>query len=144
MTAVPADLRKVVDALQTQIDFLREDLQEGEKARVVFALQSLRFLASRLEEALTQERVDDMSRVAYGPPVRRRVDGSILRSAIVEILEEAGRPLLVREIMGELETRGIGVPGKGRPANIVSHLSRMAHVTRVEYGTYALATTLNE
>lgn len=139
-TAMDDQLNAAVDALETQLQFLRDDLDRGERERVVFALQSMRFLASRLEEFLTNERVDEASRIAHGPPVlRRRVDGSVIRSAIVGILDEAGGPLAVKDIMSALEERGVKVPGQGRPANVVAYLNRMGDdVHRVGYGRYKL------
>lgn len=133
-------LATAVEALQTQLNFLKEDLTRGDQERVVFALRSLRFLASRVEELITQTRVPDASRIAHGPPITRtRVDGDAVRAAIIEVLSESPEPVAVKDLMEALIERGVGVPGQGRPANVVAYLTRMKDsVERVDYGRYTL------
>jgi hypothetical protein len=76
------------------------------------------------------EGAEEESRSAPMHPVVREV---------VRELREAGRPLHISELMDRLQGRGVRIPGRGEPANVIAHLSRDPHIVRPSRGIYGLA-----
>lgn len=58
---------------------------------------------------------------------------------VVKELKEAGRPLHISELMDRLHARGVRVPGQGKAANVIAHLSRDPLIVRPSRGIYGLA-----
>jgi hypothetical protein len=57
---------------------------------------------------------------------------------VIRELEDAGRPLHISELMDRLQGRGVRIPGRGKPANVIAHLSRDSRIVRPSRGIYAL------
>ena len=60
-------------------------------------------------------------------------------NAVIEELDSAGRPLHISELMRLLEKRSISIPGAGKQANLIAHMSRDNRIVRTTRGMYALA-----
>lgn len=58
---------------------------------------------------------------------------------VVKELKEAGRPLHISELMDRLHGRGVRIPGQGKAANVIAHLSRDPLIVRPSRGIYGLA-----
>jgi hypothetical protein len=58
---------------------------------------------------------------------------------VVKELKEARRPLHISEIMDRLHGRGVRIPGQGKAANVIAHLSRDPLIVRPSRGIYGLA-----
>jgi hypothetical protein len=67
-----------------------------------------------------------------------------VKERVLEILLQANRPMNIKEIHAEFLRRGLPIPGKGTPFNILVHLSREvkkgsgSRFYRTGKGTYAL------
>jgi hypothetical protein len=67
-----------------------------------------------------------------------------VKDRVLEILLEANRPMNIKEIHAEFVRRGLPIPGKGTPFNILVHMSREvkkgagSRLYRTGKGTYAL------
>ena len=59
-------------------------------------------------------------------------------SAVIEELEAAGRPVHVSELMRLLQRRNVPIPGAGKQANLISHMSRDDRIVRPTRGMYGL------
>jgi hypothetical protein len=59
-------------------------------------------------------------------------------TAVVEELEAAGRPLHVSELMRLLQQRNVTIPGAGKQANLIAHMSRDDRIVRPTRGMYGL------
>lgn len=69
----------------------------------------------------------------------RQTTGERIAGAVSAVLDEAGRPMHVREIRTMLASRGVPLPGRGTDANLIVHLSRKPDVfVRTSRGTYGL------
>jgi hypothetical protein len=60
-------------------------------------------------------------------------------TAAIAELEAAGRPLHISELMQALQDKGVRIPGSGRQANLIAHLTRNPQVVRPSRGMYGLA-----
>jgi hypothetical protein len=60
-------------------------------------------------------------------------------AAVIEELAAAGRPVHVSELMRLLGTRNVSIPGAGKQANLIAHMSRDKRIVRPSRGMYALA-----
>ena len=67
-----------------------------------------------------------------------KVKSPVVNEAI-KILEDAGRPLHISELMRILKEHSIPIPGAGAQANLIVHISREAQIVRPSRGMYALA-----
>lgn len=56
----------------------------------------------------------------------------------VEVLRNARAGIHYRELLEQLNTRGVNVPGRDPGANLLAHLGRDARFVRVGRGTYGL------
>lgn len=61
-----------------------------------------------------------------------------LLGAVVEILEERGEAMQIRELMAAVQERGIAIPGSGQQANLIAHISRDERIARPRRGFYTL------
>lgn len=59
--------------------------------------------------------------------------------AVLEELEQAGRPLHISELMRLLHNRKVPIPGLGAQANVISYLRRDKRLVRPSRGMYGLA-----
>jgi hypothetical protein len=132
----PSEIDRLIQAMELQIRLAKEALAERNHEAAVGFLSSTRFIASRASNELSEERPTPDA-VSHGPTLRR-VDGRAFHHALLEILEDRGEPMAVREIMEELVSKGVGVPGQGRPANVIAHLVRIPRVERTSYGRYTV------
>jgi len=57
---------------------------------------------------------------------------------VLAVLEEAGHPLHISEIMRLLQDRKVPLPGAGNQANVISYLRRDPRVARPSRGIYGL------
>ncbi|MFQ6006200.1 MAG: hypothetical protein ACE5OQ_11930 [Woeseia sp.] len=68
------------------------------------------------------------------------VEVANLEDCIERVLDEAGKPIHIREIRQSLIDRGIPLPGRGDEANIIVRLSRAPdRFVRTGRGTYGLS-----
>jgi len=118
--------------------------------------QSLKMKIAELERALTStEQEEELlqrllslregkigSEVTAGrlPQSKKSAD---VRHPVVEqvlaILEKAGHPVHISELMRTLADAGAEIPGAGTQANLISHLRREPMIVRPSRGVYALA-----
>ena len=69
----------------------------------------------------------------------RQTTGERIAGAVSSVLDEAGRPMHVREIRTALASNGVALPGRGADANLIVHLSRKPDIfVRTSRGTYGL------
>jgi len=61
-----------------------------------------------------------------------------LLTEVVAILQRAGRPLHISEILRVLTERKVPIPGAGRQANVISHVRRDERIARPSRGMYGL------
>jgi hypothetical protein len=54
------------------------------------------------------------------------------------VLQEVGRELHYKELATELQLRGISIPGKDPPINLVAHIHEDPRLIRPKRGVYAL------
>jgi hypothetical protein len=72
------------------------------------------------------------------PPIEQQSKTPAV-SAVIEELDSAGRPIHVSELMRLLEKRDVVIPGAGKQANLIAHMSRDSRIVRPARGMYALA-----
>ena len=137
-------VRESLEAVDSQVRFALADLDRDEFERVVSALQTISFMAGAATNALHTAPAVRAAGPAMGATkarVRRRtrVDGKVLHPAILDLIREKGEPMEPKEIMQGLRDKNIPVPGQGRPANVIAHLSRMPEILKTDYGKYGLA-----
>jgi len=103
--------QETLSDLQAQLSVLRA--QEFATLERIDRLKDLLHLYSKESpsaiEALTSTQTEES--------VRNRV-----RRQVMEILQEAGAPLHINEILADFKSRGWDVPGKGRAANLSVHI----------------------
>lgn len=142
----PTTLRSALEAARARVTELTEAAksvmaERDVAAREVELLQEL--LAVR--EGNAGARMDgDAGRNTQGQESSSRSDRRTRPpnpavSAAIEELERAGRPLHISELMRLLEGRGVEVPGSGKQANLIAHLTRSPRIERPSRGMYALA-----
>jgi hypothetical protein len=134
------------DALRASVERAAE--LEAEIAIKTKEMREARSEAHLLEELLSvrgvsggKVQVSDSSAESPSGEVRKRISGShsIVRQAVRE-LSEAGHPLHISELMARLQARDVRIPGAGKQANLIAHLTRSKEVVRPSRGMYALAT----
>ncbi len=129
------DLQAALDASLARVSALEEEIatkvremeQAKSEADLIRQLLRVRGGEGRGEDLSTET---PQAPAAPTHPVVREV---------VEELKEAGRPLHISELMDRLHGRGVRIPGQGKPANVIAHLSRDPLIVRSSRGIYGLA-----
>lgn len=135
-----ADLEAALTAARARSQDLDERIEEIQRQRE----------AVRREAQLLKELVD--LRKGGSPDRARRDEAKDSNSAdvphraphpsveaVIGELERAGRPLHISELMRLLEEQDVAIPGSGKQANLIAHLTRTPEITRPSRGIYALA-----
>jgi hypothetical protein len=97
-------------------------------------IQALLALEGQAEGVALQQHEED----------RRRSDAWLdtesisLADAAHRVLQEVGRELHYKELATELQLRGISIPGKDPPINLVAHIHEDPRLIRPKRGVYAL------
>lgn len=129
------DLQAALDASLARVSAL-----EGEIAAKVREMEETKSEADLIRQLLRVR--GGGGRAAGGgseaPEAPSAPTHPVVREVIKE-LKEAGRPLHISELMDRLQARGIRIPGQGKPANVIAHLSRDPLIVRPSRGIYGLA-----
>lgn len=107
----------------------------GEEARLLE-----RLLAIRRGEApeLSQELEPKPDGKVLPHPRSRKLQPLVV--SVLALLQEAGRPLHISELMRQLNEREVPIPGAGRQANVIAVIRKDARIVRPSRGMYGLAT----
>jgi hypothetical protein len=136
-------VEKWMDATSTELEGAQEQARAA--TELVATLEERLQTLSKLLEPLNAEsgnapddlasvRADRAARMARLSPTCRRVV-----EKAVELLEETGKPLQIREIHQQFHERGWWIPGRGEKANIIVHLRNSRGVIVSKYwGEYGL------
>jgi hypothetical protein len=135
------------DALRASVERAAE--LEADIAVKTREMQEARSEAHLLEELLSVRGAPGRKRQSDEPPSigsssagtsRRIGSGShpVVQQAVRE-LSEVGHPLHISELMARLKARDVPIPGAGKQANLIAHLTRSEEVVRPSRGMYALA-----
>ncbi|HET9199053.1 MAG TPA: HTH domain-containing protein [Solirubrobacterales bacterium] len=131
------DLQAALDASEARVAAL-----EGEIAAKVAEMEEAKeesdLLGQLLRVRAGEDRAAEAGADAPETEPRSAPTHPVVREAIKE-LEEAGRPLHISELMDRLQGRGVRIPGRGKPANVIAHVSRDPHIVRTSRGIYGLA-----
>jgi len=125
--------------------------EEAIRAEVAERLRGLAEERTRLEaRARHIQALLALEGQAGGVPVRQHEEdrgpsdawldsGSIsLADAAHRVLQEVGRELHYKDLATELQLRGISIPGKDPPINLVAHIHEDPRLIRPKRGVYAL------
>jgi hypothetical protein len=124
-------------ALKADIAIKTKEMQEARsEAHLLEDLLSIRGAPGRKEQSDQPSSTGSPSAGAS----RRTASGSHpgVRQAVRE-LSEVGHPLHISELMARLKARDVRIPGAGKQANLIAHLTRSEEVVRPSRGMYALA-----
>lgn len=140
-TLTEETLTKALDSVRIRIseaDEVRKSAEEAiskarEEERLLIRLLALRSPASSMT---AQTSVPPERENAHASEPKARVPA--VAAAIAE-LEMAGRPLHISELMRLLKNRNVSIPGAGKQANLIAHMSRDGRIVRPTRGMYALA-----
>lgn len=107
--------------------------EEAEKAQA--RLSEARKKLALLHELLASIAAGSVT-VAHGAEIstRERVERDV-----ESILADVGHPMRLQEIHTEFVRRGLPLPGRGTPTNVLTHLVQSKRVVRVGRGVYGLA-----
>lgn len=133
-------VRSVLSTLQGQRALIEDALEKKDVRRIANDLQHLKYVVSRSLEMITD--TEDAELMAHGPSVRRsRINGPWFRERILEVMQDFPDGIGPKELVAELERRGINVPGQRDSANVITHLGTLIeqqYVSRAGYGCYKL------
>lgn len=76
-------------------------------------------------------------------PSRKGTTAGAGHPVVLEAMRElaaAGHPLHISELMDRLRARSVTIPGAGKQANLIAHMTRSEDIVRPKRGMYALAT----
>jgi hypothetical protein len=126
-------LKQVLDEVRGRISERQRELDELQNA----------LKEDRAEEALLKSlyALKTGSRDGPTPATGRRTRGGEAHQVVEEsvaILQEAGRPVHISELMSALGERGTPIPGSGTQANVISHITRDDRIVRPSRGMYGL------
>ncbi len=134
-------LAKALDSVRTRISEADEVRKSAEEA-ISKAREEERLLARLLalrSSAGPAAQTSGLSGRESAPSSEPKARVPAVAAAIGE-LEMAGRPLHISELMRLLKNRGVSIPGAGKQANLIAHMSRDVRIVRPTRGMYALAT----
>jgi len=83
---------------------------------------------------VTSSPVPVASNIGVSRSVREEV-----RANVEKILRENGKPMRLQDVHAEFIRRGMALPGRGNPTNILAHLSPFERILRMDRGVYGLA-----
>jgi hypothetical protein len=61
-----------------------------------------------------------------------------LIEAVTSILRQNGKPMHIQDLFSAVHDRGVVIPGKGEPANLISHIRLAPTIVRPVRGMYGL------
>ena len=125
---VVCDITKRLNALETELDTLEEQLAEVQAERDVLATKVENYRGVLADYSQWE-----------GATVGRRVRSEDLHDIMIKILEEARVPLHYKTIYQKLLNDGIHVAGEDPVKNTGAHLSSDAQFVSVGQGEWALA-----
>lgn len=64
---------------------------------------------------------------------------SALIDAVIEILDAAGEPVQIQDLMAAVKERPVRIPGQGAQANLIAVISRDLRIVRPRRGFYGLS-----
>lgn len=136
-----ADLLQALDTNRGQIEVLEARAEQLEQAlvkarREQHLLESLLALR-RGESPKTSEGTASAPRASKGGEPKPSTSNG-LADAAVSVLEGAGRPMHIGELMSALVSHGVEIPGAGSQANLIAHLRREQRIARPSRGMYGL------
>jgi hypothetical protein len=130
----PETVRGWIDKAQADLERLVVEA-ERVQTEVTEARRRL-FLLYELLASLTNSPVSlPMDNLADLRPVREQV-----RQNAFEVLREHSLPMRIQDIHREFVRKGMQLPGRGTPTNIIAHLSGDARFKRLGRGVYTLNT----
>lgn len=134
-------------AVSPQTDGGQEAQVEVERERMELIKQSAEEARQALSRGDTRVAQAEIAKVIYLAPEldglrrsirpRSRPYPNKMIATAVAVLQEAGEPMHIQDIIAELRRRGVRLPGQGRSANLIAALTRTPEVRRVSRGLYA-------
>lgn len=121
------EVRGRISERQRELDELQDALKEDRAEEAL--LNSLYALKSGSRDTLPSPAMDRP---------RRKAEAHQVVEESVAILQEGGRPLHISELMAALGERGTPIPGSGKQANVISHITRDDRIVRPSRGMYGL------
>lgn len=118
-----------VERLLVEAERVQANLTEAR--RRLFLLYELLASLTNSPVALPVENLADLR------PVREKV-----RQNVFEILQEHGKAMRIQDIHREFVRRGMPLPGRGSPTNVIAHLTGDERFKRLGRGVYQLASTV--
>lgn len=137
-----AEVRRQLDLVKAREEAVRAEMAEQlrgiseERARLearAHHIQALLALDGQTGPALPPE-----GQSGHTPDARSDINAMSLADAAHRVLLQLGRELHYKELAAELEARGITIPGKDPPINLVAHIHEDPRLIRPRRGVYAL------
>lgn len=127
-------LRQELGKRRAEIAALSEGIQRNEQElRLITEL--LRIRGSLEGQPETGRRVQTSGSASGAIPQR---DGARLTEVVIEILRASGKPVHIQELVAKVRERKMRIPGKGEPANLITHIRTHSDIVRPVRGMYGL------
>lgn len=130
-----AQLKVSAEDGRSRANAILEQVQRNER-ELKLILELLRVRGISSSEFANEVFADGSSR--QGSIQAPNGDVPRLGDAVVDILRVAGQPLHIRDIVSKVLERGVSIPGRGEPANLIVHIRAHPEIVRPVRGMYGL------
>jgi hypothetical protein len=130
-----------VEQLLASISALRDrgETRRRELSSLADEVQRIdRELQLLIEVARLRGVVDDASEGTASPEAPDTTPKAGLIEVVLSILRQNGKPMHIQDLFSAVYERGVVIPGKGEPANLISHIRLAPAIVRPVRGMYGL------
>lgn len=126
-----AELRRQVESLRAQIAGQMEELQRAER-ELALMTELARLRTTPDGPAGTPEQLLADVAAPNGTGATRLIE------AVLAALRFRGQAMHIQELVASVKDAGVEIPGKGEPANLISHIRNHPEIVRPVRGMYGL------
>jgi hypothetical protein len=130
-----AELRGSIQDRRSRASAILEEVQRSERElKLIVELLRVRGISS--SETVGGESSE--ANLMQGAIDESNGEAPRLGDAVVDILRAAGQPLHIREVVSRVREKGLSIPGRGEPANLIVHIRTHPEIVRPVRGMYGL------